>query len=98
MHLALTSVLLRFPRSVWTGPALAPSGLPAATWAAYRAESQFISADGRTVQFNVNLTAGDPGSAAALRQVPAIRTAVAAVARQPGATAYGVAAPDDMLN
>jgi putative drug exporter of the RND superfamily len=39
----------------------------------------------------VGLTAGDPGSDAALRQIPAIRTAVATVAREAGASAYGVA-------
>ena len=65
-------------------------GVPAAAWTAYRAESQFISADGRTVRFNAALTAGDPGSNAALHQVPAIRAAVAAVARATGASAYGV--------
>ena len=54
-------------------------------------ESQYISADGRTVRFNAALRAGDPGSNAALHQVPAIRAAVAAVARATGATAYGVA-------
>ena len=69
--------------------ALAPHG--PATWTAYRAESQFISGDGRTVLFNVGLTAGDPSSDAALRQVPAVRAAVAAVARESGASAYGVA-------
>ncbi len=71
--------------------ALPRGGVPAATWTAYRAESQFISADGRTVRFNAALTAGDPGSNAALHQVPAIRSAVAAVARAAGASAYGVA-------
>jgi putative drug exporter of the RND superfamily len=60
-------------------------------WALYRAESQFISPDGRTVLFNAGLTAGDPGSNAALHQVPAIRAAVAAVARDTGASAHGVA-------
>ncbi|MBO0822481.1 MAG: MMPL family transporter [Actinobacteria bacterium] len=54
-------------------------------------ESQFISPDGRTVLFNAALTAGDPGSNAALRQVPRIRADVAAVARAVGATASGVA-------
>jgi uncharacterized membrane protein YdfJ with MMPL/SSD domain len=66
------------------------AGVPAATWAAYRAESRFISPDGRTVLFNAALTAGDPGSTAAIRQVPALRAAVAAVARATGASAYGV--------
>jgi len=72
-------------------PALPRGGVPAAAWTAYRAESQFISADGRTVRFNAALIAGDPGSNAALHQVPAIRAAVAAVARAAGASAYGVA-------
>jgi putative drug exporter of the RND superfamily len=74
-------------------PALPPPGgsVPAPTWAAYRAESQFISPDGRTVRFDAALAAGDPGSDAALRQVPLIRAAVALVARDTGASAYGVA-------
>ena len=136
-----TSVLLRFPASVWTHPAPlaraeiglaaisqfasltgpldvngvaftpqalsalharlgdpaalparppAGRGVPAATWTAYRAESQFISPDGRTVLFDAALAVGDPGSNAALRQVTPIRAAVAAVARGAGARAYGV--------
>jgi len=52
--------------------------------------SQFISPDGRTVRFEVALAAGDPGSDAAMAQVPAIRAAVAAVARDVAARAYGV--------
>ena len=74
-------------------PSLPPPGSAAraATWAAYRAESQFISPDGRTILFDAGLTAGDPDSTAALHQVPAIRTAVAAVAHATGARAYGVA-------
>jgi RND superfamily putative drug exporter len=74
-------------------PAVPPpgSGVGPATWSAYRAESQFISPDGRTVLFDAGLSAGDPGSNAALHQVPAIRSAVAQVARAVGATAYGVA-------
>jgi putative drug exporter of the RND superfamily len=79
------------------GPAAVPpvpppgSRVPPATWAAYGAERQFISPDGRTVMFDARLVDGDPGSNAALRQVPAIRAAVAAVARATGASAYGVA-------
>jgi RND superfamily putative drug exporter len=69
----------------------AGSGIGPATWAAYRSESQFIGADGRTVLFSAGLTAGDPNSDAALHQVPAIRAAVAAAAREAGATAHGVA-------
>jgi RND superfamily putative drug exporter len=78
------------PRSL---PALPPpgAGVDARTWAAYRAESQFVSPDGRTVRFTASLAAGDPDSDAALRQVPVIRAAVAAAARASGATAWGVA-------
>jgi RND superfamily putative drug exporter len=74
-------------------PAVPPPGIhvPAASWAAYGAETQFISPDGRTVVFDARLVDGDPGSNAALRQVPALRAAVAAVARATGASAYGVA-------
>jgi len=89
-RLAALHAMLGDPRTL---PAQKPTGagLPAAVWAAYRAESQFISPDGRTVQFGASLAAGDPGSNAALHQVPAIRAAVAAVARDTGASAYGVA-------
>jgi putative drug exporter of the RND superfamily len=74
-------------------PALPPPGgaVRTAVWAVYRAESQFISPDGRTVLFDAGLTAGDPGSNAALHRVPGIRAAVAAVAHATGASAYGVA-------
>jgi len=74
-------------------PAVPPPGnhITPATWAAYSAENQFISPDGRTVLFDARLVASDPSSSAALRQVPAIRAAVAAVARATGASAYGVA-------
>jgi RND superfamily putative drug exporter len=79
-------------------PAVPPPGshVPPATWAAYRAESQFVSPDGRTVVFDAGLAAGDPGSNAAIRQVPAIRAAVGDAARASGASAYGVGgqAPD----
>jgi putative drug exporter of the RND superfamily len=93
----LTPGQLKALHATFRGPSTIPSvrppgtDVPPATWAAYRAESQFISPDGRTVIFDARLTAGDPGSNAALHQVPAIRAAVAAVARATGATAYGVA-------
>jgi RND superfamily putative drug exporter len=73
-------------------PPVPPQGnnVPPATWAAYSAETRFISPDGRTVLFDARLVASDPVSNAALGKVPAIRAAVAAVARATGATAYGV--------
>jgi RND superfamily putative drug exporter len=76
-----------------TLPAVPPPGsrIPPAAWAAYGAERQFISPDGRTVVFDAKLVHGDTGSNAALGQVPALRAAVAAVARATGASAYGVA-------
>ena len=88
--LAALHARLGDPRSL---PALPPpgAGVGARTWAAYRAESQFISPDGRTVRFAASLAAGDPDSDAAIAQVPAIRAAVAAAARASGATSWGVA-------
>jgi putative drug exporter of the RND superfamily len=73
-------------------PAQPPPGrrLPAAIWAAYRAENQFISADGRTMLFDARVAISDPESNAALHQVPAIRAAVADAAHDTGASTYGV--------
>jgi RND superfamily putative drug exporter len=73
-------------------PAAPPAGSDATpvVWTTYRAESQFISPDARTVLFSVGLRAGAADSNAALREVPAIRAAVAAVSRSVGATGYGV--------
>jgi RND superfamily putative drug exporter len=59
-------------------------------WRVYRSEGQLISPDGRTLAFGVRLAVGDPASNAAMRQVPAIRAAVAAVARRSGASGYGI--------
>ena len=51
--------------------------ITAAQWAdayqLYRATQQFVSADGKTIQFETSLTAGDPSTTAALNAVPAIR-------------------------
>ena len=88
-QLTLLHARLGDPEALPATPPAASRVRPA-TWASYRAESQFISPDGRTVLFAVGLRAGDPDSNAALRQVPAIRAAVATVARTAGATASGV--------
>jgi len=56
------------------------STVPVATYAAYRATSNYVSPDGRTVQYSTGLRAGDPGGTPALRAVPAIRAATTAVA------------------
>ena len=47
-----------------------------AVYRAYQASSQFISADGRTIQFETALRAGPPDSTAAAAAVPAVRAAV----------------------
>ena len=74
-------------------PPVPPPGstVPVATYEAYRAGAEFVSADGRTVQFAVGLRAGDPTSTAAMNSVPAIRAATAKVATAIGATDNGVA-------
>jgi RND superfamily putative drug exporter len=74
-------------------PALAPVDVPFSIrlYDAYRASAQFITADGRTVLYRTALNAGSSGSTAALQAVPEIRTTVALVAREIGATRWGVA-------
>ena len=73
------------------------SKVPPVEYQVYRATANFISADGRTVQFSVGLKAGDPGSTAALDAVPAIRTEVTRVAGtvgvSPANSAVGGEAP-----
>ncbi len=60
--------------------------VPIAQYEAYRASALFVSADGRTVQFEVGLKAGDPAGTAALNAVPSIRADTSAVATAIGAT------------
>ncbi|MGH3274846.1 MAG: MMPL family transporter [Streptosporangiaceae bacterium] len=80
------------PASPASGPA---SHIPAGVYEAYRATANFISADGRTVQFSVGLKAGDPGATPALQAVPAIRADISRVAASVGAadSAVGGEAP-----
>jgi RND superfamily putative drug exporter len=71
------------------GPAAA---VPPAAYQAYRATTQVISADGRTVQYLASLRAGSPDSNAAIAAVPAVRSALdqaAALARAPQAGVAG---------
>jgi RND superfamily putative drug exporter len=56
----------------------------------YRATANYVSPDGRTVQFAAGLIAGDPASTAAMDATPTIRDEVAAVARSVHATGNGV--------
>ena len=74
-------------------PLVEPSGLglPAAAYEAYRASPQFVSADGRTIQFEASLTAGPQQSTAALNATPTIRRVVRRAAAVSGARASGVA-------
>ncbi|HEX4062784.1 MAG TPA: MMPL family transporter [Streptosporangiaceae bacterium] len=76
------------------GPA---NALPTAYYQAYRAMPQVISADGRTVQFLASLRVGSPDSDAAIGEVPAMRSALAAAAGRAGASAYGVAGDSPSL-
>jgi RND superfamily putative drug exporter len=76
-------------------PAAAASlGITAAQWdqayQLYRATQQFVSADGKTIQFETSLTAGDPSTTAALNAVPAIRASAQSVVPTLKATDYGV--------
>jgi len=77
-------------------PQAPPAGsqVSAALYAAYRATAQFISPDGRTVQYYAALNAGPAGSTAAAGTIPMARDALASVAGVTGAQAYGVAGQD----
>jgi putative drug exporter of the RND superfamily len=66
-------------------------GVPRMQYDAYRAVAQFVSADGRIVQFAAELTAGSQQSTQAMNATPAIRDAVSAAATRSGAVDSGVA-------
>ncbi len=78
-------------------PPVPPPGIrvPVAVYEAYRATANYISPDGRTVQFSTSLRAGDPGTTAAMNTVPSVRAATTSVARSIGAadSAVGGEAP-----
>jgi RND superfamily putative drug exporter len=78
-------------------PPTPPPGttVPPAAYQAYRATSNYVSADGRTVQYSTGLKAGDPGSTPAMNAVPAIRVETTAVGKSIGAadSAVGGEAP-----
>jgi RND superfamily putative drug exporter len=69
----------------------AGSSITRAQYDAYLATASFISANGRTVQWETSLRVGSPGSNAAINEVPALRAAVTASAHAAGASASGVA-------
>ena len=70
--------------------ALAGPGQAAQAYQFYRSTSNFVSADGRTIQFIVGLKAGDPTTTAAMNATPAVRAAAASVAPALHATDSGV--------
>jgi putative drug exporter of the RND superfamily len=72
----------------------ARAGVPFKIYTAYRATAQFISPDGRTVQFYAALRGGPPGSPVAISTVPQARKALTAAARAADATAWGMAGQD----
>ena len=73
-------------------PATQPpnSPVPPQQYAAYRATTQFVSPNGKTVQFYTTLKAGAPTTTAALNATPAVRSAVASVQHAVGAVDNGV--------
>jgi putative drug exporter of the RND superfamily len=73
-------------------PATPPPNSPVSPqqYAAYRATTQFVSPNGKTVQFYTTLKAGPPSSTAALNAVPAVRSAVTSVQHAVGAVDNGV--------
>jgi len=82
------------PPAALPAPPPAGSTVPSAIYEAYRSTGQFISTDGRTVQFYAIASAGPAGSSQALDSIPAIRADLAAAARDSGAQDYGVAGQD----
>jgi putative drug exporter of the RND superfamily len=73
-------------------PTAPPAHLPVspAAYQVYRATAQYVSPDGRTIQFEASLKAGDPSSTAAMNAVPALRQVAARASSAMGAADYGV--------
>jgi putative drug exporter of the RND superfamily len=84
----------KLPATVPPEPAAAAGNISAAQWSeayqVYRSTSQFVSANGETIQFETSLTAGDPSTTAALNAVPAVRAAAESVVPTLHATDSGV--------
>jgi RND superfamily putative drug exporter len=78
-------------------PPVPPAGgkVPAIGYQIYRATSNYVSPDGRTVQYSTSLAAGDPGGTPAMHAIPSIRAATTSVAKSVGAadSAVGGEAP-----
>jgi len=73
----------------------AASKVSPALYQAYRATSNYVSPDGRTVLYEAGLKAGDPGGTPAMNAVPALRTVTTKVGHSIGASdsALGGEAP-----
>ncbi len=78
-------------------PPVPPPGIavPVADYVAYRATGNYVTPDGRTVQYSTSLKAGDPGSTSAMNAVPSVRATTTTVAKSIGAadSAVGGEAP-----
>jgi RND superfamily putative drug exporter len=74
-------------------PVVPPTGVTVspAVYAAYKASTQFISADGTTIQYQTSLRAGPSTSTVAAEAVPAVRASVTEVAHDIAAASSGVA-------
>jgi putative drug exporter of the RND superfamily len=77
-------------------PPVPPKGvaggrIPLAAYQLYRATANYVSPDGKTIQFAVGLAAGDPGHTKAMNAVPSVRAETTRVAASMHATASGVA-------
>jgi RND superfamily putative drug exporter len=59
-------------------------------YALYRAEANYVSTDGQTVQYLVSLQAGDPSTPNAMRVVPVVRNDARSVAAAIGAAQWAV--------
>jgi putative drug exporter of the RND superfamily len=68
----------------------AAAAVPPADYNAYRATAQYVSRNGRIIQFEAALKAGGQQSTAALNATPAIRAAVSSAAKASGASDSGV--------
>ena len=79
-------------------PARGPAAVvPPALYQAYRATTQVIAPDGRTVQYLASLRAGSPDTNAAIAAVPGMRAALAVAAARARAPAAGVAGDSPSL-
>ncbi|MGP8163568.1 MAG: MMPL family transporter [Acidimicrobiales bacterium] len=74
-----------------TEPAMYKKLVPLAAYEIYHATEAFVSADGKTVMYEVSLRVGNPDSNAAINSVPRLRRIVAAAATAAHADDSGVA-------